>query len=270
VVPSSSTSAIVVSASGVSIDLGGFEIRGNNTCTGLPNDCTLMGTGRGVSTNGSVDRLEVFHGSVVGMGGEGIIAIGGRGHVVRDVRVAHNRLGGVGLQGSGNMVRDVTASLNGGSGIGVTMGTVTHCAASQNGSVGISTNEGSTVTASTAWRNASHGIQVGPGSVVSESAARDNDGIGIAAALESVVRGCAASLNTGNGIQVGQRAYVIGCASSNNSQAGLEVGDDAAYRENLITVNATGTVVLTSGIGTVFNLGNNACTNNLGATVACP
>ncbi len=46
------------------------------------------------------------------------------------------------------------------------------------------------------------------------------------------------------------------------------LGEDSAYRENLITSNVGAAVTISSG--TVFNLGLNACTDSVNATVTCP
>jgi hypothetical protein len=63
------TTAILVLADGVSIDLNGFSIIGNNSCSvgGL---CTAVGTGFGVQSN--FEGTVVSNGTVRGMGGGGV------------------------------------------------------------------------------------------------------------------------------------------------------------------------------------------------------
>ena len=118
-IPDETTTAIVVSASGSTLDLGGFEIHGPNTCAGSPLTCTLTGTGFGVQLTGS--RVRILNGAVTGVGGVGIYGPAtpttGEGHVVEDVRVSNNRFEGIRLDGDGTHVRQVTAISNGGIGV---------------------------------------------------------------------------------------------------------------------------------------------------------
>lgn len=130
-VPDANTTAILVQADNVTINLNGFSILG--PCTGGP-PCSPTGSGNGIDSRTSFNlNTSVLNGTVQGMGAEGISVVNGR------------------LQG-------VTAVSNGGDGIVMlNPGTVVGCEADDNGQDGILTNSG-IVTNSVALENRRYGI----------------------------------------------------------------------------------------------------------------
>ncbi|HEX3878642.1 MAG TPA: hypothetical protein VHW24_16755 [Bryobacteraceae bacterium] len=75
--PDINTTAIVITADGVTLDLNGFSISGPVVCTEFPPSCPASGSGIGVqasSLNGlpGPRGVRIFNGSVRGMGGMGI------------------------------------------------------------------------------------------------------------------------------------------------------------------------------------------------------
>ncbi len=119
VVPDENTSAIQVGSDNVGIDLNDFTIRGPVICSGTPTACTPnTGTGSGVErTSNSVPGTYVSHGSIRGMGSNGV-QLGVQAEVT-NVRVRSNRL--VGIQtGSGSAVLGNTVRIK--SGFGLNLG----------------------------------------------------------------------------------------------------------------------------------------------------
>jgi parallel beta-helix repeat protein len=204
-VPDENTTAIMVDANDVGIDLGDFTIQGPVVCSRLPGSsqplsCSLSsGSGTGIERASlSVLGTSVANGSITGMGGYGLL-LGGHAEVT-GLRLRWNRLTGISA-GSGSTVSDDTAYENGGD--------------------GIFAGEGSTVSANTVYQNGGDGIRVNPSSTVSGNTATDNGGVGISANLGSSVMRNTVGTNTG---------------------FGLLLAAEAAYRENVITSNMGGTV----------------------------
>lgn len=187
VVPDAQTDAISVTFVGVSLDLGGFAIRGPTQCSGTPLACTPTGGGVGVS---GARRTHVFNGRVEGMGSIGI-APGGDGRVW-DVTVAHNGEEGLYLS-RGDSVRDSTVVSNGGNGIAANTGG------------GLTEVSGCTVR-----DNGSHGIVASNG-VISDSIFHGNGGAGISGS--AAYKGNLVSSNTTLGVSGGE---AIGCNSIDN------------------------------------------------------
>ncbi len=130
VVPDENTLAILITASGVSLDLGGFSIAGPNSCPG--GICTLTGTGIGISA--SVNDVNVGNGRVRGMGGSGISLLAGSG--VENLNAVEN--GGAGITLDQGVVRNCTAVNNGSDGFRVPSGSLVSSTAHGNGNLGAS------------------------------------------------------------------------------------------------------------------------------------
>jgi hypothetical protein len=281
-VGAANSDAVIVSRPGTSLDLGGFQIQGPNTCTGTPTICVFSSTGDGVSVSDAalIIGVDVAHGGVTGMGSTGI-ALGDEG-VVRDVRVSHSQRGIV--VGEGGLVSASTASLHARAGITVgDGGVVTHSTSTRNGGSGIVSGIGGSVLGCTVSDNQSDGIAAQSG-VVGGSVAVDN-GVGIRMDCCGVVAGSTAYLNAGGGIVAG--GIVRDASSFQNGDAGIElsdyslfvgsslrdnaigipIGPGSAYRANAITSNDA---LQGSGFGVLKNLGLNFCTDAANATVVCP
>jgi hypothetical protein len=145
-VPNENTTAILITADNVTIDLNGFSIIGPTVCTGGPpvTSCSPSGAGAGV-VGGNHFSITVVNGSVRGMGSMGI------------------NLGNT----TGSHVEKVHADSNGATGILVRFGIVSGNTAFGNGVNGIFADSGSTVVSNTAYANGNRGISVVcPGSVV--------------------------------------------------------------------------------------------------------
>ena len=159
-VPDANTTAILVTADNVTVDLNGFSIIGPTVCVGSPvTSCSPTGSGVGVNAQ-SQNNVTVVNGTVRGMGGSGIV-IFGMGYVEKVHAISNGfigisvRLGVV----SGNMVIS-----NGYVGIDVENGTVSGNLSAGNHSAAIEIHLcPSTVVGNTAVGNGTDFIAGGSG-----------------------------------------------------------------------------------------------------------
>ncbi len=261
VVPDANTSAIVISANDVHIDLNGFRIV-RSGCENAVATCeAASGSGDGIGVDDfSLRRgTSVTNGNVVGMGRYGLL-LGPQAHVTH-IQARWNRLEGIAVNESGRVHR-VRSIENGGAGISVASGsTVSESAAVGNGGAGIFTATGCHVVRNVAWDNDAQGIRSTTGSVIRHNAVGDNGNIaGIQAAASTVAGNAVANQSGGPGILATTGSMVESNAITDTAlgSEGLSLGD-AGYRGNVLTDNPTGHV--TGGI----NLGANACDG-----VLCP
>jgi hypothetical protein len=253
-------SGIEIAASGVTLDLNGFELLGVATAIDA---ITTDGTGLG--------NIHITGGSIRLWGGDGVdlTPAAAINCVVTAIKAFDNA--GIGIRvasestvsgcyatsndGSGitalvgSTVIDSTASQNGDDGISVTNGcTVTRCTSYLNESDGISIGTGSTVTASTAYANTSDGISVVSGCTVTECSVYANLITGIRAVTGNTITRCTARNNSGNGIQVSTACLVISNTSSQNSLAGFRVlGADNRIEANSAVASTTGYDIVGTG-----------------------
>lgn len=178
-----STVGISVTASGVTLDLGGFTISGPISCSGTPLACTPSapyGPG-GIQVSSVYEGVRIRNGTVKGFG-SGIST--GRSNVVEDVTVAENQNRGIFL-GDGASARNITAIYNGRAGIETNIrAEIVDSVANYNGQFGIAlngttTNGGSTVRNSSAYQNGTWGIYDGGRSIIDGCKINENGGPGI-------------------------------------------------------------------------------------------
>jgi len=200
VVPFAGLTAISISASGVTLDLNGFSIRGKSSYAGLPSTtCTNPGDGIGVEATGS--DVQVSNGFVIGMGSTGVslgpnsrvervtvedccgsgIAIGIASSV--DESVVNRNFGHGIVAGAAARVSNCVATGNGGSGVtsftGATRLSVEGCIAAANGADGIFGGQRSRVSGSLTSSNGDDGIGLLDSGLVLESTAISNTNRGI-------------------------------------------------------------------------------------------
>jgi hypothetical protein len=148
----SNTTAILVTAAEVAIDLNGFTIAGPNSCNGCPaTSCSASGSGNGI--DGNVLNLVIRNGTIRGMGASGIRGRGVVEHVVLD----QNGDRGI-FATSGVTVKDSTVTSNGGIGISSGGGLLSGNMAACNGSTGMEVFAGS-VIGNHAVQNGGDGIK---------------------------------------------------------------------------------------------------------------
>jgi len=225
VVGDADTSAILVQADDVSIDLNGFQIRGVAVCTGLgPSlSCTPSGAGHGIASDpGTLPaRTEVFGGSITGMGASAVSLVDQA--VVRDLRV-------VGNAGTGILLVDG--------------GHIEDCIVSSNGLHGVSAGADLVVRQAVARGNAGTGILASSGALATESVAVLNGANGVKLGLASHVIASVATHNTGHGIDVGSGGSASINAARANGGFGFWLRQTTRYSLNAVTENLGGTVRL--------------------------
>lgn len=162
-VPNAAAGGIVIAAGtdDVTLDLGGFTIRGVSSVVAIPPTwaCTLQGTGMGV-------RAE-----------PGTAPATARNVVLKNGAVRNFGNTGIDLSGDGTSVRDVDAEENCGRGIsGGQYAQILSSRARRNLAIGIACDEGCRIADSVAIGNGDGGLRPLADSLVADSAARDSGG----------------------------------------------------------------------------------------------
>lgn len=223
---------IEIAASGVTIDLNGFDLVG----------VTGMGAFDGVALTafGSLN-IVVRNGSIRGWGDAGIDLATSSGINCRVEGVLASRNVGHGIAaGISTVVTACSSFDNGGDGIRADSGSIiTDCSASSNSGVGISAGGGgSAVLRCTAGFNDGAGISVGSGCTVADCIARFNIGDGIIASSQCIIRN---NTCTSNGNQGGDGAgiHVLGTDNrvEDNQCTGSDRGIDVDTAGNFIIRN---------------------------------
>lgn len=271
ILTTNSKNAIKIAASGVTLDLNGFQIAGFGGLAGI------------VPLNTAVERIVIRNGRIFGtVGGiilssipgvvvEGVSAesclgygifLGPQAHIERCV-VIDNTIGM--FAGEGSCIRDCRASDN--SGIGIYTGagcSVSGCVSNNNGSSGFDIGTCCTVTACAAKGNTASGIRVSNTATVIGCSAEFNDGDGIAGSFNSSILDCTTFANGSNGISV-QRACLIrgnSCIDNGSDTAGSGIRvttDECRIEGNNCIRNYRGIYV--SGSGSIIIA--NTCSNSV-------
>lgn len=191
----STKNGVKISASGVTLDLRGFEVAG------------VAGSLDGIVVSGNRTNISIVNGTARGWGGDGIDATTATVAGLERLKAYQN--GGTGIKLGGNgMVVECTGHLNTGGGISTTAGTLLdRCVATANTGSGIIVSEGSVAARCVSRGNSAHGIEVNN---------------------HSLVEGCIVTLNgtggTNAGIHVnGSGNRIDGNHVSNSDSRGIRV-----------------------------------------------
>lgn len=162
-VPDQDTTAVAFDSDNVHLDLGGFTISGVTDCGTDPGDpCSPLGSGVGIDGS-SVRDSTVAHGSIRGMGSNGINL--GYSARVDAVHTSHNGRDGISLP-FGGAVRNSSARRNGRYGFLFNDPvTLAGSIASRNGEDGIRDTGSSTLRGNVSNENGGYGLWIGAGSV---------------------------------------------------------------------------------------------------------
>jgi parallel beta-helix repeat protein len=200
---------IIVAASHVSIDLGGFVLMGNRA------------SGDGIALRGSQSDLAVFNGSITGWSGDGIEADEGLNVNLHDLRVSGN--GACGLRaGHGAIVSNVVLLANGGS--------------------GLVSFEGLVATGLSSTNNALWGLEAGTGAVLTGNSIVGNFAGGMLVENSSRVTGNSV---VNNGLLGGDRS-ADDCTAG--TLAGIAVsGEGSMVMDNVVTGNGLGLQLMKGG-----------------------
>jgi len=235
---------IEIAASGVTLDLNGFDLVG------------VAGSLDGVRTTVTdLTNIAVVNGSVRNWGGMGV-------NLAFAPFPSHN-----------GRVADVVASGNGNTGIFAgSNSVVTRCNARQNTGFGIATGAGSTITQCAASGNSVNGFQGSGSCTIADSAAYQNVGLGIATGGGSTITRCSATDNGSHGIFTHIGTVVTDCFAGYNGGDGINAWRDTTVRGNSCVLNGD------SGAGAGIHVtaadnrieGNNCTNNDWGISVDGP
>jgi len=256
----------------VTIDLGGFTIRGLSGVNVNPPLWQCTGGGDGTTGHGILgpgNSIAVRNGRIRSMGGDGSALLGSQASVERVVleqncgrgilaagvgarvdanQVRASRFAGIST-GIGSVVTGNTLSLNAAAGIeSLDASVVSSNVAYANGGAGLSLKTGSVASGNIAYDNGSSGIDMKHGGLISGNSVYANRGPGISAGSGSTVSSNAVYGNTGYGVSADQ-SLVHGNTIRANDGTGLFM-HFGAYRENDLEDD---------GVSGGFNLGANFC-----------
>lgn len=228
---------IEITADDVTLDLGGFSLRGPASCAwdGAVH-CIHTGVGDGVHAS-NADRVAVHDGHVLGAASGGLVL--GESAAVERVHVSS--VGDVGI-------------------VVETGSTVNRCCVGFVGSFGIEGAFGTSVHGSTVQNAGDVGIS--DVSVAEGNRVISNDGHGIETTLSAVIRNNVVRDNHGDGVYAAIDALVLGNILFENSFYGLRFATfEGAYGGNTIANNT---------IGTVGGPGVEVATNSCDGSTTCP
>jgi parallel beta-helix repeat protein len=210
---------VEIAASGVTLDLNGFDL------VGVPGSLD----GVNVSLLNSVN-VNVRNGSLRSWGGSGVN--------LTDAAT------------SGTNLADLVATQNGSAGIRMGFGgTITRCTAYNNTGIGFAGAAGTVITECAANSNGSHGITTGSGCTISRCSARSNAGDGINVFGSCLILNNACS-NNGAGAATGAGIHAL--TNDNRIEGNVCTGGDLG-----IVVDAAGNFItrnICSGATTNWNL----------------
>lgn len=258
VVPDANTSGLNVTIDDVTIDLGGFAIRGPVVCTGTPLACT-PGAGTGTGIQALSFRVTVRDGKIAGMGLHGMQL--GEDAQVSHVIASSNRGGGV-ITSQGSQVSDCIASDNGSTGFGLNgAGSLRDSAATGNLGLGVQVGANGVVRDNLVTGNGSNGITAGNGATVVGNSVRDNGGNGISTSNTAIVADNSVHSNDGIGISVGPGSIVRANAIGSNTSLGLSVagGIGVGYVDNVFNGNLGGSIAGGTNLGSNLCNGSTTC-----------
>ena len=240
---------IEIVASGVTLDLNGFDLVG------------ATGSFDGVTTTVvNLTNLAVINGSVRDWGADGLDlrSFSPHGSRIDGVRASGNLAAGM-RAGFGSTLTGCSGSDNGTDGITASTGsTLTNCAAYSNGAIGIFTSSGCALASCSATSNTTNGISVGSNCTVQNCSGYLNTATGIVASSGCTITNCSVTDNTGNGISTGGFCTVTSCTANSNSSIGISVGNGCSV------IDCTSVSNTQDGIFCVSSCvirGNNCVTN---------
>ena len=245
-------SGITIAASGVTLDLMGFELVG------------VADSLDGVSVSVTATNIDIHNGTVRNWGRHGIFAEAADNSLFHDLRMSANGWHGL-LCGPSSRVSNCTASRNVVDGIRTRSGcTVDNCMAYGNVN-GIACDESIVIVDCTTSSNVGDGINVATGTI-SGCSASDNGADGIFTYLGSTITACTATGNAHSDIVVGEdpiftpgSGLISGCTASFHDRDGIEVGNSCLVVENTCMDNGLG-----SGAGIrTHGSGNRVDSNNV-------
>jgi parallel beta-helix repeat protein len=247
----SSKHGVEIVASGVTLDLNGFDLLGaagsldglSVTVASLTNIAVVNGSVRNWGDAGvdlgtlAAANCRVADMLVSGNSGHGIFT--GNSSTVTHCSASSNGFVGI-AAGTGSTVSNCSATSNSGNGIVVSGGgSVTSCSASSN-LFGITGSNGSTIANCTVYFNTAGGITSANGGTVTNCSAYFNTGNGVSTNFADTIINCTVYQNTGNGISVQFGSTIANCTARNNTLDGIVCTTSCVIRGNTCATAGNG------------------------------
>jgi len=211
---------------GVTIDLMGFDLNGENGARG------------GIVARPNTGSITVMNGSVRNWSQGGVSLISARNTRLIDLRVNGNSANGI-AAGSGAVITGCAANNNSSSGISVSSrGVIKQCAARDNGANGFSCGSGSVITHCAALINGASGFSIGSACALSECSMQANDTYGVITfGFGGSITDCSIRSNDIDGIRVNNNWTVRGNNCFLNGSGDEGAGIRATGADNRIDAN---------------------------------
>lgn len=260
VTAASGDNGIEITASGVALDLNGFEL------IGVPG--SLIGI-RGSNTN--LRNITIRNGSIRNWGDTGVsfIFVGTTALHFERLITSDNGSSGIGTSAVGCTFTECTATGNAGAGISAGTGAkVTACIASDNANGGIYASQGSTVIGCTTFSNDEVGINTGFGCTVTNCTSDNNEGDGIEASNGTTISDCSFFANAMSGINAFSSVTIRNCTSTGNDRYGIDTDTACLIENSLANSNVLGGIRCGSRCVVRNNItGGNASDAEIGAGI---
>jgi hypothetical protein len=253
---------IEIAASGVTLDLNGFEILGD----------PAGGVFDGVSLTGvNLQNISVVNGSVRSWGDDGVDLSGINSRMTRVDRIitTDNTDRGIEVGDVASRITNCITAGNGGDGVNAGDGTtIADCLAYDNGGRGFDAEFGVTFVNNVARDNVGDGFNASSGCSFASCVAYSNTGNGFSASFGCSFSNCTAYLNDLNGFALssqcsfqnctayahdlngfvtGDGCTITNCAARSNGDNGMSVGDSCTLIGNSLVNNSQNGIVAASG-----------------------
>lgn len=234
---------IAIAASGVTIDLGGFEVLGNGSASAF--------SGIRIAT-GSLRNIAILNGSVRNWGANG-------------VDCGSSSASGCRFQG-------LQCSGNSGSGLSAGYGaSISYCTAYSNG-IGFITGDSCTISNCSVQTANSFGFNLGSGCIITSCTARNCSDAGFTGSLGSSFQQCASSGNQ-RGFVLFSGCSISSCTAYENTIDGIQVASfGALVKDCMCSGNGTGGsgagLAIVASVSDVRVEGCNFTTNPVGLSIA--
>lgn len=249
---------IEIAASGVTIDLNGFDLIG------------VPGALDGISTSAlSLNNITITNGSLHSWPGDGIdlLNLAAFNCRIEGVSSSDNLGSGI-IAGGASAVIHCAARNNGVVGIATGSGcTLTSCVASTNGTHGFSIGLDATALNCTAHNNLSSGIITGAGASLTNCSTSGNGATGITASSGSTLNACVALTNTGTGISMSSGCTATACSANSNFGIGISANNGCAILDSAARSNTLHGIVANADSLIRGNISSSNGTSSVGAGI---
>jgi parallel beta-helix repeat protein len=195
----------------------------------------------GIAITASQVTLDLGGFALLGVDGvlEGVVATGFTSTVIRNGHITN---WSVGVDAANDMrIEDILVTLNDGDGIQAPFSAViTRCNARNNGGRGFLVFSDSVITDCASRGAGGVGFDIGPDSRIVNCIATDGGATGILMGLQSSAQGCVASGNAGPGFYAAESSTITDCTANSNAGDGFEAVARTRFTRCIARDNARG------------------------------